>query len=671
MSPKGPARKDAEARIAALRRTIEHQEKKYYVDNDPQISDAEFDGLVKKLQSLEEQYPDLITPESPTQRVGGKPAEGFPTVRHATPMQSIDNVYSVEELEEFGRRIEKLRPGRTLEYTAELKIDGLGISILYHDGRLAQAVTRGDGTQGDEVTANVRTIKSLPLTIPRRGEVEVRGEIYLPFASFRRINREREDAGEPLFANARNAAAGSLRLLDPREVAARRLDAFLYYLFLDGQEPAGQWECLHTLADLGFKANPHSRLCRTFGEVTEYWKEWTEKRDTLEYDVDGVVVKVNAREDRRALGSTSKFPRWAISFKFPARQATTRLNDIIVQVGRTGALTPVAVLEPVKLSGTTISRATLHNEDEIRRKDIRIGDVVLIERSGDVIPQVVGPMRERRTGREKPFVLPARCPVCGSKTYRPEGEIVSRCANPSCPARLRESILHFAGRRAMNIEGLGEALVDQLMEKKLVSSIPDLYDLGFETLAGLERMGSKSARNLLDEIEASKKNDPSRLIFALGIRHVGEKLARTLSGRFGGIDALAAAGAEELTGIDDVGPVVAANVVFFFGQPENRELLMRLRAAGVNFAGPKETPALMDGSLSGSSFVLTGALERFTRDEAKAEIEKRGGKVVDSVSGKTGYVVAGADPGSKLGRAQKLGLKILDEPAFLSLLGIE
>jgi DNA ligase (NAD+) len=586
-------------------------------------------------------------------------------------MQSIDNVYSVEELEEFGRRIEKLRPGRTLEYVAELKIDGLGISIVYRDGRLAQAVTRGDGTQGDEVTANVRTIKSLPLSIPRRGEVEVRGEIYLPFASFRRINREREDAGEALFANARNAAAGSLRLLDPREVAGRRLDAFLYYLVLDGEEPASQWESLRTLADLGFKANPHSRRCRTFDEITEYWREWTEKRDTLEYEVDGIVIKVNDREDRRALGSTAKFPRWAVSFKFPARQATTRLNDIIVQVGRTGALTPVAVLEPVKLSGTTISRATLHNEDEIRRKDIRIGDVVLIERSGDVIPQVVGPMRERRTGREKPFVMPLQCPVCGSKTYRPEGEIVSRCANPSCPARLREAILHFAGRRAMNIEGLGEALVDQLMEKKLVSSIPDLYGFDLETLAGLERMGPKSARNLLDEIAASKKNDASRLIFALGIRHVGEKLARTLSGRFGGVDALAAAGEEKLTSIDDVGPVVAANVVFFFGQPENRIFLNKLRAAGVNFAGQKE-PALVDeGPLSRSSFVLTGMLERFTRDEAKAEIEKRGGRVADSVSGKTGYLVAGADPGSKLSKAQKLGVKILDERAFLALLGIE
>ena len=670
MSPKTLTRPQAAARIAALRRSIEHHEKKYYIDNDPQISDAEFDALVKDLQKLEEQHPDLVTPESPTQRVGEKPAEGFPTVRHAAPMQSIDNVYSVEDLEEFGRRIEKLRPGRTLAYTAELKIDGLGISILYRDGCLVRAVTRGDGTQGDEVTANVRTIRSLPLSIPRRGEVEVRGEIFLPFASFRRINRDREDAEEPLFANARNAAAGSLRLLDPREVASRRLDAFLYYLFLDGEEPVRQWESLRTLAGLGFKTNPHSRLCSTFAEVTAYWKEWTERRDSLEYDVDGVVIKVDDREDRRALGSTAKFPRWAVSFKFPARQATTRLNDIIVQVGRTGALTPVAVLEPVKLSGTTISRATLHNEDEIRRKDIRIGDVVLIERSGDVIPQVVGPMRERRTGREKAFVMPARCPVCGSKAHRPEGEIVSRCANPSCPARLRQAILHFAGRRAMNIEGLGEALVDQLLEKKLVASLPDLYRLDLETLSGLDRMGPKSARNLLDEIEASKKNDVSRLLFALGIRHVGEKLARTLSGRFGGIDALAGADEDELTSIDDVGPVVAANVVFFFGQPENRALLEKLKAAGINFAGQKEAAA-EGGPLAGVTFVLTGALERFTRDEAKAEIAKRGGKVVDSVSGKTGYVVAGADPGSTQTKAQKLGLKILDERAFLALLGMD
>jgi len=672
MSPKTLAPKGAAAaRIAALRRDIEHHEKKYYLDNDPQISDAEYDGLVKELQKLEERFPDLITPESPTQRVGGRPAEGFATVRHAVPMQSIDNVYSVEELEEFGRRIEKLRPGRTLEYVAELKIDGLGISIVYRDGRLAQAVTRGDGTQGDDVTANVRTIRSLPLQIGLRAEVEVRGEIYLPFASFRRINREREEAGDALFANARNAAAGSLRLLDPREAAGRRLDAFLYYLFIDGQEPPSQWESLRTLAELGFKANPHSRLCGTFDEVVAYWNEWTEKRDTLEYDMDGIVVKVNDREDRRALGATAKFPRWAVSFKFPARQATTRLNDIIVQVGRTGALTPVAVLEPVKLSGTTISRATLHNEDEVRRKDIRIGDTVLIERSGDVIPQVVGPMKERRNGREKAFLMPGRCPVCGSKTYRPEGEIVTRCVNPSCPARLREAILHYAGRRAMAIEGLGEALVDQLTEKKFVSSIPDLYGLDFDTLAALERMGPKSARNLLDEIEASKAHDAARLIFALGIRHVGEKLAQTLAGRFGGLEALASAGEEELTGLEDVGPVVAANVVFFFRQPENRILLNKLRAAGVNFKAEKTAAAGAGGPLSGSSFVLTGTLERYTRDEAKAEIQRLGGTVADSVTGKTGYLVVGVDPGSKLAKARKLGVQILDERAFLDLLGMK
>jgi DNA ligase (NAD+) len=668
MPSKTPTRRDAAAKITALRRTIEHHEKKYYVDNDPQISDAEYDALVKELEKLEERHPELITPESPTRRVGGKPADGFPTVRHAVPMQSIDNVYTAEELEEFGRRVEKLRPGRALAYTAELKIDGLGISILYRDGRLERAVTRGDGTQGDEVTANVRTIRSLPLTIPHRGRVEVRGEIFLPFASFRLINREREEAGEALFANARNAAAGSLRLLDPRLVASRRLDVFLYTLYLDGEEPAGQWASLQTLAELGFKTNPHSRLCRTFAEVAGYWKEWTEKRDTLEYDVDGIVVKVDDREDRRALGSTAKAPRWAVSFKFPARQATTRLNDIIVQVGRTGALTPVAVLEPVKLSGTTISRATLHNEDEVRRKDIRIGDIVLIERSGDVIPQVVGPMRERRTGREKAFAMPPRCPVCGALAFRPEDEIVSRCPNPSCPARLRESLLHFAGRRAMNIEGLGESLVDQLLEKKLVASLPDLYTLDLETLSGLERMGPKSAGNLLDELAASKKNDASRLLFALGIRHVGEKLARTLSGRFGGVEALAGASEEDLTAVEDIGPVVAAQVVFFFAQPENRALLERLRAAGLNFVGRREEPAA--GPLAGAAFVLTGTLERFTRDEARAEIEKRGGKVSDSVSGKTGYVVAGAEPGSKLAKAQKLGLKILDEAAFRALLGL-
>lgn len=667
MASKALTRRQAEDRVRDLRVEIEYHEKKYYADNDPQISDAEFDRLVKELRDLEARFPDLITPESPTQRVGEKPAEGFPTVRHRLPMMSIDNVYSVEELEEFDQRVRKLLPDQTIEYVAELKIDGLGISILCRDGRYVQAVTRGDGVQGDDVTANVKTIKSLPLVIPDRGEVEVRGEIYLPFESFQKINRERETREEPLFANPRNAASGSIRLLDPKEVAARKLDVFLYSLFIDGAETDSQWENLQKINKLGFKTNPHSRLCRTLAEVVACWKDWTEKRDTLDYDADGIVIKVNATAQRQALGVTSKAPRWAISFKFPARQATTRLNGITVQVGRTGALTPVAELEPVKLSGITISRATLHNEDEIKRKDIRIGDFVLIERSGDVIPKVVGPMKERRTGREKTFVMPTKCPVCRSEAFRPEGEAVARCTNPSCPAKLRESLLHFAARRAMNIEGLGDALVDQLLAEGLVTALPDLYALRADDLVGLERMGPKSSKNLLDEIERSKTNDAARLIFALGIRHVGEKLAHTLAAHFSGIDALGAATIEELTAVEDVGPVVAESLVFFFHQPENQTLLRQLKEAGLNFAAKKETKS---GArpLGGKTFVLTGTLERFSRDEAKAAIERLGGVVTDSVSGKTTYLVVGKDPGSKLAKARKLGVPIIDEDEFTKLL---
>jgi len=674
MAPKPLTRDRAESRLVRLRREIAYHEKKYYVDDDPQVSDAEFDALMKEAKELEAAFPDLVTPDSPTQRVGGAPVDGFPTVRHARPMMSIDNVFSVEELREFDERVRKLRPGREIAYVAELKIDGLGISILYRGGRFVQAVTRGDGLQGDEVSANVKTIRSLPLTIPDGREIEVRGEIFLPFESFRKINRGREAADEPLFANPRNAASGSIRLLDPREVAVRRLDAFLYAYTADGRETDGQWENLKTLARLGFKTNPESRRCRTLDEAVDFWREWTEKRDTLDYDADGIVIKIDATADRDALGATSKAPRWAVSFKFPARQATTRLLAIEVQVGRTGALTPVAVLEPVKLSGTTISRATLHNEDEIKRKDIRIGDYVLIERSGDVIPKVVGPMKERRAGREKAFVMPRCCPICGSEAFRPEGEAVARCTNPSCPAKLRESLLHFATRKAMNVEGLGEALVDQLLARQLVASIPDLYALDAETLAGLERMGPKSAANLIEELERSKSNETARLVFALGIRHVGEKLARTLAARYGDVDKLAAASAEELTAVEDVGPVVAESVAFFFRQPENRRLLERLRAAGLRFAdAPGALPAGggPDGTrpLAGKTFVLTGTLERFTRDEAAAAIQARGGTVTDTVSKKTSYLVVGASPGSKLAKARALGAAVLDEKEFLKLLG--
>jgi DNA ligase (NAD+) len=661
------SRRSAAKRIADLRTEIAGHEKKYYVDNDPQIADGEFDALVGELAGLEARFPDLVTPESPTQRVGERPLEGFVPVVHDRPMLSIDNCYDEQGLRDFEDRVRRLLPGKKISYVAELKIDGLGISIHYRGGKYALAVTRGDGVRGDDVTANVKTIRSLPLSIAETRDVEVRGEIYIPTKAFLAINREREEKEEPLFANPRNAAAGSIRLLDAKEVAARTLDVFLYTLFVDGREPDTQGESLTRMRELGFKTNPHSRLCPTIDDVMAYYREWTDKRDTLDFEADGIVVKIDDADERRALGTTAKSPRWAISYKFPARQATTRINDIVIQVGRTGALTPVAVLEPVKLSGTTISRSTLHNADELRRKDIRVGDIILLERSGDVIPRVVSVLTARRTGKERPFVWPTKCPVCRSAVFRPEGEAVSRCVNPSCPARIRESVLHFASRRAMNIDGLGEALVDQLLAEGLVREIPDLYALRFEDVAALDRMGPKSARNLLDRVAESKTRDLARLVFALGIRHVGERLARNLAERFRTLDALAAAPAEELATVEDVGPKVAESVVFFFAQAENRKLVDRLKRAGLDPSSGGKVAA--GGPLAGQVFVITGTLRSFGRDEARRRIEVLGGETADSVSGRTTGLVAGESPGSKLDKARILGIRVIDEEEFLKLLG--
>ena len=660
------SKEQARKRILDLRKIILYHERKYYVDNDPQISDDEFDRLMKELRDLEVRFPDLITPDSPSRRVAEKPSEGFATVAHRVPMLSMDNCYSEDEFREFEERVRKLVPGREVSYVAELKIDGLGIALHYRNGRYVQAVTRGDGTRGDDVTANIKTLRSLPLRIEDGRAIEVRGEVYLPFDSFRTINRLREERGEPLFANARNAAAGSIRLLDPREVAGRRLSMFLYSIFIDEREPDSQWKSLETLRGLGFKTNPHSRRCRNGDEVLGFYRDWVERRDDLDYDVDGIVVKVDAADQRRDLGMTAKSPRWAIAFKFPARQATTRIEKIEVQVGRTGALTPVAHLEPVKLSGTTISRATLHNKEEIKRKDIRIGDVVLIERSGDVIPKIVSVMKERRTGREKKFPWPSRCPVCRSATYKPEGEVIDRCTNPSCPARLRESLLHFASRRAMDIQGLGEAVVDQLLAAGLVRSIPDLNALRGEDLIRLERMGPKSSQNLIDEIAASKRRDAARLVFALGIRYVGERTARDLAVRFKSVDELARATADDLLRVEGVGEKVSQAVVFFFGQPENRELLERLRKAGLNFSFERSAKS-RDLPLAGQTFVLTGTLASLPREKAQNLIEKLGGVVTPSVSKKTSWVVVGENPGSKLAAARKLGIRTLGEKEFLAL----
>jgi len=666
MSTKPLSLKQAAQKIQKIRENIKYHEKKYYVDNDPQISDYEFDMLVKELEKLEKQFPELITPESPTQRVGEQPVTGFESVEHRTPMLSLDNCFSTEELREFEERIKRIIPGKKIEYVAELKIDGLGISTIYRDGKYFQAISRGDGFRGDDVSLNAKTIRSFPLIINDLHEIEVRGEVYLPFKSFQKINKERSKMGEPLFANPRNAAAGSLRLLDPKEVASRHLDVFLYSIFIEGKEQTSQWKNLKALRELNFKTNPFSRRCSNLEEVVSFWKEWQEKREDLDYDVDGVVVKVDSTEQQRLLGSTAKFPRWSISFKFPSRQATTKIKKIDVQVGRTGALTPVAILEPVKLSGITISRSTLHNEDEIKRKDFRVGDYVLIERSGDVIPKVISVMKERRTRKEKKFVFPKKCPVCRSSTFRPEGEAISRCTNPSCPAKLKQSLLHYASRRAMNIEGLGVALVDQLLEEKLVENIPDLYSLKLEDLANLERMGPKSSQNLLDEIETSKQRDVSRLIYALGIRHVGERTAQALADYFKDIDSLAKVSLDELIQIEDVGPKVGESIVFFFNQPENIDLINILKEAGLNFSSIKEEKK-GECPLAGHIIVLTGKLLDLSREEATEIIENLGGTVSSSVSSKTAYVVVGDSPGSKLERAQKLGIPTLSEKEFLKL----
>jgi len=582
-------------------------------------------------------------------------------------MLSLDNCYNSEELHEFESRVKRVLPDEEIKYIVELKIDGLGVSVLYRDGKFHQAVTRGDGIRGDDITLNVKTIKSLPLTIPEEKEIEVRGEIFLPFQSFEAINRSKKQNKEPLFANPRNAAAGSIRLLDPKEVTKRNLDIFLYTIFIDQKELDSQWQNLKVLKQFGFKTNPFSRLCSSIEEIISVYDRLRSERENLDYDVDGIVIKVNTTDKQKRLGETSKFPRWAISFKFPARQGTTQVKNIRIQVGRTGALTPVAELKPVKISGITISRATLHNEEEIKRKDIQIGDTVLVERSGDVIPKIVSVMKEKRTGKEKKFEFPSNCPVCHAAAFRPQGEAVSRCTNPSCPAKLKQSLLHFASRRAMNIEGLGESLVEQLLSSGLVKEIPDIYFLNPDELSSLERMGDKSSKNLLQETKKSRQCGLGRLIFAMGIRYVGERTAHILASHFKSIDHLEKASKEELTSISDIGPKVAESIVFTFKQPEHKELLRRLKQAGLRFDYEKEETTAHK-ILKEKTFVLTGALKNYSREEAKRIIESLGGKVTSSLSSKTDYLVVGESPGSKLSKAKKLGTSLLSEEEFLSLI---
>jgi len=654
--------------IERLRDEIRHHEELYYVYDNPEISDADYDALLVRLQELEAAHPELAAPDSPTQRVGGRPAEHFEEYTHRRPMLSLDNSYNIEDLRAFDERVKRLAGGRRVEYVAELKIDGLSISLHYEAGVLVRGVTRGDGRRGEDVTQNVRTIRSIPLRLKDNSgaaTLEVRGEVYLARKVFERINAEREAAEEARFANPRNAAAGTIRQLDPKVVAARRLDLFAYDCIAGERKLFDtHWEGLEWLARAGFHVSQRA-LCPSIEEVIEFCNRMEAARDELEYEIDGVVVKVNSTALQDEFGATAKSPRWAIAYKYPARQATTQVHDIGVQVGRTGALTPVAHLEPVLVAGSTVARATLHNEDEIKRLDVRIGDWVLIEKSGDVIPKVIKVVASRRTGIEQPFMMPHACPVCGGVVSRPEGEAVARCVAADCPAQLKARLLHFASRRAMRIEGLGDALAEQFVQQKIVGDVAGLYDLTVEQVAALERMAEKSASNLLAQIETSKTRDLPQLVFGLGIRHVGERTAAILARHFRTLAALGTASIESLDAIPEIGLTVAESVHDWFADAGNRSLCERLRAAGVRTeleAGA--TGEMQDATFAGKLFVLTGKLEMLTRDEAAAMIEARGGRVTSSVSKKTDYVVAGEDAGSKLDKAQALGLKILSEREF-------
>jgi DNA ligase (NAD+) len=666
--------KNIEQEITELRDKIRYHEHRYFVLDDPEISDFEFDKLMHRLKELELQHPELATPDSPTRRVGGAPASEFAKVRHPSPMLSLDNTYSVDDLREFDRRVRELAGRPSVEYIAELKLDGLSMALTYEEGALARGVTRGDGEVGEDVTTNIRTIRSVPLRMERSklelignpARFEVRGEVIMTRKAFERVNAQREAAGEPKFANPRNSAAGSIRQLDPRIVAERKLDMFVYYLQVHGVEPTGEHaEALEKLSNMGFKVNPHWRRCPAFDDLLAYIQEWEAKRETLAYEIDGIVIKVNDVRLWQELGTTAKSPRWAVAYKYPARQATTRVNRIWANVGRTGALTPVAELEPVDVGGVTVSRATLHNMDEVERLGIKEGDTVLIQRAGEVIPQVLKVVRQAEDGRR--FVMPEKCPVCGEDIRRAEGEVAYRCVNAACPARLKESLLHFASRRAMNIDGLGDALVDQLVDKGMVHDVADLYKLTHQQLADLERMGKKSAQNLVDEIERSKQAELARVIYALGIRFVGERTGQLLASHFGSLDKLAHATTEELVTAEEVGPRVAEAIQEFFQERRNQEVVEELRRAGLQFESKRIRRS--EGKLTGKQFVLTGTLPSYSREDAKQMIEDGGGRVVGSVSKKTDYVVAGADAGSKLEKARTLGITVLDEAGLRNLLG--
>lgn len=658
----------AKARMRELVDEISHHDIKYYVEDNPEISDYEYDMLVKELKELEAKFPDLVLPDSPTQRVSGKPVEEFPQVEHKVSMLSLGNCYSPDELKEFDSRVRRwLGENEKVDYVVELKIDGLGIALLYEDGVFVRGATRGDGRIGEDVSTNIRTIRSIPLRLKSEGglrTVEVRGEVYMPKAGFKKLNEERAAAGEPLFANPRNAAAGSIRQLDPKIAASRPLDAYFYTLsFSADKMPDTHSECLDRLRKSGLRTNPNIKKLASIDKVLEYIKTWEDKREELEYEIDGIVIKVDSLDQQKRLGYTSKEPRWAIAYKYPPKQMTTRLLDIQVQVGRTGALTPVAVLEPVQVGGVTVTHATLHNEDEVARKDLRIGDYVLVERAGEVIPQVVKPIVERRAGNERVFKMPRKCPVCGSVAVREEGEAVRRCVNVSCPAQVKERLTHFCSRDAMDCEGIGPSLIEQLVDRKLVSKASDLFRLTKEQLLELDGIKDKSAQNILNALKASKERDFSRVLYALGIRHVGWTTASVLADAMGGMDRLQKATVEELSRINGIGEVVATSVREFLDDPKNQELVEDLRRLGLKMRAEKRVA----GPLEGKVFVFTGELKSMSRGEAEAMVVSLGGKAGSSVTKATDYVVVGENPGSKLEKAKSMGKTVIDEKEFLEL----
>lgn len=662
----------AQERVEELRHLINYHNYRYYVLDDPEISDGEYDRLMEELRALEAAHPELSSPDSPTQRVGAGPLEAFGIVRHEIPMLSLANVFSQEGLLKWYQRISSLVGRQQMELVVEPKIDGLAVSLTYLGGRFTVGATRGDGIQGEDITQNLRTVRSVPLVLNGRPpeKIEVRGEVYLPKTGFQRVNEERMAQGQPLFANPRNAAAGSVRQLDPRITAGRPLDVFIYALgqLVDGEQLATHWEALGYMASLGFKVNPLRRRFGTIDEVVEHCASWEARKESLDYEIDGMVIKVNDLGLQQELGYVGREPRWAVAYKFPPTQATTRLLSIEINVGRTGSLNPFAVLEPVRVGGVTIRQASLHNEEDIHRKDIRVGDTVLIQRAGDVIPQVVGPILGKRTGEEKVFHMPDRCPSCRGPVVKPEDEAMHRCTNAlSCPAQQYELLKHFVSRSAMDIQGIGESLSNALLAAELVHDAADLYYLKAEQLAGLERMGEKSAQNLLKAIEESKGRPLAKLIFALGVRHVGEEVAKLLAGTFGSMDRLMNASFEEISAVEGIGPKIARSVVDYFTNERNRQVIEKLREAGLRFEDRVEAPQ-GDFPLAGKSFVITGTLQGLSRLQAEERIRQLGGQVGSSVTRKTDYLVVGADPGSKLQRAQALGTQILTDAEFQAML---